>query len=95
MTGTLTWTPSIDAIAQDVFVGRYGQAPEYVNVQLTMAQGTLDISFVEGEPFEIYIMSYSVGGAQRVRSASLTGVATLPPVTQIHPATNLAITFKP
>jgi hypothetical protein len=93
MTGTLRWTPSTNAIGQDIFLGRNGNAPEYINVNIAMSTASFDLTFGDGEKYEIYILSYGPAG-QRVQSVHISGTATVPVVpVDIQPATGLSMTF--
>jgi hypothetical protein len=95
MQGIVTWTPSpsTNAIAQDLLV--------YINVGGGPVEGILPKTSTytiqglnTGDTYDIYVVTYSAGGAQRAPSAHLTGVVpgVTPPETLL-PATGLSISF--
>ena len=96
MTGTLKWTPDPNAMAEDVFIGLGTTGPKWSGDTLPKGTAMLKLTgFIEGESFEIYILSY--GTAQpddRIESAHLTGIATVTVKPALVGATGLSIVFS-
>jgi hypothetical protein len=93
MQGNISWTPSASsiAVAQDLFTVINGNS---VYNSLGKTASTFSITVNAGDTYDIYVVTYSAGGSQRVPSAHITGtVPTVPVPETLLPATGLAITF--
>jgi hypothetical protein len=95
MQGNISWVPSASsiAVAQDLFTVINDNS-----VYVSLAKGVSSHAIVvsPGDRYDIYVVTYSAGGAQRVVSDHITGTvpaATAPPELLL-PATGLAITFS-
>ena len=96
MIGTISWipSPSTGIVAQDLMVYINGGGGSMSGILPMTSTFTID-SFNTRDTYDIYVVTYRVGGLQRAVSAHLTGVVpeAQSPIDPLLPATGLSIIF--